>query len=146
MNDMERDFATLLDANHVKWEYEPHFYFLKGSSKKHGYCPDFCLSEYNVYIEIYSAEEEIEDDELSIKDKIDARRRHLKRKSEYRRFKRLRIRLLSRYSGKATVLIHPGNWTTDWTEIERLIQRAQIAALVQRFAQIISPQPSDWEL
>ncbi len=125
VNQMERDFAAFLNANNIKWEYEPHFYYIEGSTLKHGYCPDFYLEEYGVYIEIYDG-----------------------KLSEGRRQKRLRILLLSRYSAKATVMVHKGNFdpeTADWTDMEYLIYRAKIPALVSRTAQVLEPRSSAWE-
>lgn len=125
VNDMERDFAAFLDVNGIVWLYEPHFFFLNGSKLKRGYCPDFYLPGYDIYIEIYWG-----------------------CLSEGRRKKRQRIRLLSKYSAKGTVIMHTGNWSAenaDWAEVERLINRARIAALIQRTQQILDPEVSEWE-
>lgn len=154
MNQMERDFIQFLDDNCIKWEYEPRFYYIETGDRPkgqhpRGYCRDIYLPEYDVGIEIYEATDEKPGGDLSPEQLIKARKRRHRGKSELRRRKQQRIHLLSRYSGWATVLIHPDNWsieTADWAEVERLIHRAIIAAMVQRFSQIISPQTSHWEV
>lgn len=155
VNKMEEDFAAFLTKEGIAFSYEPRFYFLKGSTRKLGYCADFYLPKYDMRVEIYSAKTEATVPEGSIigplteEEWIEIRRRRRKSKGRLLTRKRRRIKLLSRYSGLGTVLLHPWNWTNAIASrvlLEEYIEDARTAGILERQKQIDSPEVSEWEL
>jgi len=110
-NDLEELFTEFCSLANEAWDREPRFFYeydpdLPDGYTPRGYCPDFYLPGYDVYVEIYEGE------------KSDANRYELTNK-------RKRIRWLSAYTEHTVVLIHLSNWPADSEDLGRLISRAQ---------------------
>lgn len=110
-NDLEDLFEQFAFKWGIAWRRESRFFYeydpnLPAGHLPRGYCPDYYLIKYRVYVEIYEGE------------KSDANRAELAKK-------RKRIRWLSAYTNCTVVLIHLSNWPVDLADLKRLIKRAK---------------------
>ena len=50
----EVNFASFLDKNDIKWDYEPEKFFYRKNEQNRCYIPDFFISALNLYVEVKS--------------------------------------------------------------------------------------------
>lgn len=117
-NALEKLFVRFANHWDIQFRRESRFFYEEDPSRPvghapRGYCPDFYLPRYRVYVEIYEGE------------KIHANRYEIKRK-------RQRIRWLTGYSGRVVVLIHLSNFPMDRNDFHNLIRRARQEARAHR--------------
>lgn len=118
MNALEKLFIRFANHWRIQCRHESRFFYednpnrAKGDSLR-GYCPDFYLPRYRVYVEVYEGE------------KIHANRSEIKKKRE-------RIQWLSAYGNRTVVFIHLSNFPMDLEDFENLVKRARKEARQQR--------------